>query len=982
MDAEPLPGAVVNDPGTVPGRDAGTDFRRLFAAIPTPFLLLAPDAPRFTIKDVNDAYLAATVRMRDDLVGRGVFEAFPDNPGDRGANSVSTLQASFERALATKRPDVMPVLKYDIPRDAGGFEERWWVPVNTPVLDEAGVVTEIIHQANDVTERGRAEQALQESENRWRDVLGRMGEGFEIIEMIHAPDGRAEDFRYVSVNAAWEKQSGLPREMVVGRRATEVFPAEETDYWVSLYGQVATTGKPVRVERYFPPAQRWLEVIAYRLAANHVAVLLRDVTAPRLAEDALRQSEVRNRQILDSAIDYVIIATDLEGRITRWNEGARRVLGWTEQEMLGQTAERFFTPEDVEAGQIRKEMSSALEQGRGIDERWHQRAGGERFWASGAMTALRDEAGALAGFVKVLRDRTAERLREQRFQLLAQASEGLLEAERPDAGLNAVLEASARQVGFDQSYSYVLTPDGRHLRLSHSVGLSAEMQEALQCVSFDGPLCGIVAETRRPLVLEHLLESTEPQYSPGRAAGLNAYAGYPVDAGGKLFGVLSFGSSTLPAFDTETLSFFATLARYVSVVRERMHRETALKDTNATLEDRVEERTRDLIATEEALRQSQKMEAVGQLTGGLAHDFNNLLTGVTGSLELLQTRIAQGRIKDVDRYVNAAQGAAKRAAALTHRLLAFSRRQTLDPRPTDANRLVTGMEDMIRRTVGPEITVETALPGELWPTLVDPGQLENALLNLCINARDAMPDGGRITVETANRSLDGRMARSRDLPPGQYVSLCVSDTGNGMTPEVIAKAFDPFFTTKPIGQGTGLGLSMIYGFVRQSGGQVRIHSEEGQGATICLYLPRHLGEADPAELATELADAPRAELGQTVLVVDDEPTVRMLVTEVLEDLGYTAIEAADGAAGLKVLQSDARIDLLVTDVGLPGGMNGRQMADAARVARPDLKVLFITGYAENAVLSHGHLDPGMHVLTKPFAMEALASRIKELIVSQ
>ena len=262
---------------------------------------------------------------------------------------------------------------------------------------------------------------------------------------------------------------------------------------------------------------------------------------------------------------------------------------------------------------------------------------------------------------------------------------------------------------------------------------------------------------------------------------------------------------------------------------------------------------------------------------------------------------------------------------------------------------------------------------------MDPGQLENALLNLCINARDAMPDGGKLTVETGNRWLDERAARERDLAPGQYVSLCVSDTGTGMTPEVAAKAFDPFFTTKPIGQGTGLGLSMIYGFARQSGGQARIYSEPGQGTMVCLYLPRHLGEEDSADAPPELADAPRAEQGETVLVVDDEPTVRMLVTEVLADLGYTAIEAADGAAGLRVLQSDTRIDLLVTDVGLPGGMNGRQVADAARVARPGLKVLFITGYAENAVLSHGHLDPGMHVLTKPFAMEALASRIRTLI---
>ena len=416
-------------------------------------------------------------------------------------------------------------------------------------------------------------------------------------------------------------------------------------------------------------------------------------------------------------------------------------------------------------------------------------------------------------------------------------------------------------------------------------------------------------------------------------------------------------------------------------VTARKHIEAQLRELNETLERRIAEAVAERGRAEEQLRQSQKMEAVGQLTGGLAHDFNNLLTGISGSLELLQTRISQGRLTEVDRYVNAAQGASKRAAALTHRLLAFSRRQTLDPKPTDVNRLVSGLEELIRRTVGPAVHIEVVTAAGLWAAMVDPSQLENALLNLCINARDAMPDGGRITIETANKWLDAPAARERDLDPGQYLSLCVTDTGTGMTREVMDKAFDPFFTTKPLGQGTGLGLSMIYGFVRQSGGQVRIYSELGQGTTMCLYLPRHYGPSDEAESTPDLSTAPRAEQGETVLIVDDEPTVRMLVTEVLEDLGYTAIEAADGPAGLKVLQSDVRIDLLVTDVGLPGGMNGRQVADAGRALRPELKVLFITGYAENAVLGHGHLEPGMQVLTKPFVMEVLASRIKELIAS-
>jgi signal transduction histidine kinase/ActR/RegA family two-component response regulator len=405
----------------------------------------------------------------------------------------------------------------------------------------------------------------------------------------------------------------------------------------------------------------------------------------------------------------------------------------------------------------------------------------------------------------------------------------------------------------------------------------------------------------------------------------------------------------------------------------------ALRELNEALEQQVLERIQELRSAEEALRQSQKMEAVGQLTGGLAHDFNNLLAGISGSLEMMQNRMQQGRFTDVERYMAVAQGASKRAAALTHRLLAFSRRQTLDPRPTDVNRLVTSMQEMVQRTVGPGIPIEVVGASGLWAALVDASQLENALLNLCINARDAMPDGGRITVETANKWFDERAAKKQGVPEGQYLALSVTDTGTGMPPEVIARVFEPFFTTKPIGQGTGLGLSMIYGFAQQSGGQVRIYSEVGQGTTVCIYLPRHYGNIADDEVSAKLDALPRSEQSATVLVVDDEPSVRMLVTDILEDLGYTAIEAGDSAAGLKVLQSNVRIDLLVTDVGLPGGMNGRQMADAARVSRPDLKVLFITGYAENAFLGDGHLASGMAVMTKPFPIETMAARMRSMI---
>ena len=337
-----------------------------------------------------------------------------------------------------------------------------------------------------------------------------------------------------------------------------------------------------------------------------------------------------------------------------------------------------------------------------------------------------------------------------------------------------------------------------------------------------------------------------------------------------------------------------------------------------------------------------------------------------------------GRPADAERFITAALESANRAAALTHRLLAFSRRQTLDPRPLDTNRLIAGLEELVRRTMGPDIAVEVVGAAGLWTVRIDASQLESALLNLCINARDAMPDGGKLTIETANKSLDGRAARERNLAPGQYVSLSVSDNGTGMTPDVIERAFDPFFTTKPLGRGTGLGLSMIYGFVRQSGGQVRIHSEAGKGTTMRLYFPRYMGEADAEDAMS--AEPVETGFGETVLVVDDDATVRMLIAEVLTESHYRLLEAVDGPSAMKLLEArQQRIDLMVTDVGLPGGMNGRQLADAARQMRPELRILFITGYAENAVVGSGHLEPGMAVLAKPFAMSSFANKVREIL---
>jgi signal transduction histidine kinase/response regulator of citrate/malate metabolism len=419
-----------------------------------------------------------------------------------------------------------------------------------------------------------------------------------------------------------------------------------------------------------------------------------------------------------------------------------------------------------------------------------------------------------------------------------------------------------------------------------------------------------------------------------------------------------------------------------SDVTDRKLAENALRDLNENLVQRVEAEVADRMKAEAALRQAQKMEAIGQLTGGVAHDFNNLLQVVVGNLDGLKRRIDDAGMpsrSEVTRAVDRAMRGAERAASLTQRLLAFSRRQPLEPRPVDLNRLVTGMSELLRRTLGKNIAIETVLGGGLWRICADPNQLENAVLNLAVNARDAMPEGGKLTIESANAHLDEAYAsEQQEVQPGQYVMLAISDTGAGMTREVIASAFDPFFTTKEVGQGTGLGLSQVYGFVRQSNGHVRIYSEPGNGTTVCIYLPRLLGEA-VVEDEIVPGFTPSEDGSEIILLVEDDEAVRELNAEMLRELNYAVIEAENGAKALQILEIVPNIQMLFTDVGLPDGMNGRQLADAALLLRPSLRVLFTTGYARNAIVHQGRLDPGIDLISKPFTAAALVLKLRELL---
>ncbi|MBD8598990.1 PAS domain-containing hybrid sensor histidine kinase/response regulator [Pseudomonas sp. CFBP 8772] len=707
-------------------------------------------------------------------------------------------------------------------------------------------------------------------------------------------------------------------------------------------------------------ALRWINRIGKMEADEHgnwvrFSGSARDITEQRKAEGARIASEIRYKtlfNIIDDGFCVIEFLDGPHGSLSDYihveaNAGYQRQTGITG--IVGQTIRNLAPAEADGWVELYREV---LETGRTIRF--------ERFFAAAgrdiAVSAARIDPGSRRQVLLLFRDITARKKAER----VAQAN-----VERVQLALaaNAIIGTWVWDVPTDR-----LTVDESFAK---AFGLDPVLGR--EGISFTQ-----IIENVHPDDRDNLVAVTQEVLKRG---GSYAYQYRTRRADGRYYWLEANGHCNLGA-DGAPTTFPGVLIDKEdrrALEAERDNATAALRLLANTLEERVAERTEELLRSEEQLRQSQKMEAVGQLTGGIAHDFNNLLAGILGSLELMSLRVDEGRLAHVHKYLAAALSATKRAAALTQRLLAFSRRQILAPITINVNDLLCDLKELLQRTVGPnyQIKVNTA-PG-LWLALVDPSQLENALLNLCINARDAMPEGGTIFIETANREIDKKAALRQDMPQGCYLALSVSDTGTGMPPEVIAKAFDPFFTTKPAGKGTGLGLSMIYGFAKQSNGQVRIHSVVGQGSTVTIYLPQHQGEVCSPSVLSAPTLTSHAREGETVLVVEDEPTVRLMVTEVLEEMGYIVIEATDAAGGLRVLQSNARLDLLISDIGLSGQINGRQLASTGRLTRPGLKVLFITGYAENALLENGQLEAGMSVLAKPFSVNILANSIQEML---
>jgi PAS domain S-box-containing protein len=714
------------------------------------------------------------------------------------------------------------------------------------------------------------------------------------------------------------------------------------------------------------------------------------------------------RQIVDGATDTAIISTNRRGEVMSWNRGAHLILGWKEDEIRGFTLDRIFTAEDQHRQAFAREMEDAIAKGRGGgEEGWRVRKDGSHFWAVGELTPIRSGGGTIAGFIKILRDRTAQRQAEEEIRQDRRALEVLnrtgsalaLETDRRRL-VQIVTDAGVELTGaeFGAFFHNPMNEAGESYALYSVSGAPIEDFSTFPMprnTEIFAPTFAGESIVRSDDITQDVRYGRSKPLA-GMAAGhlpVRSYLAVPVvSRSGDVLGGLFFGHSKLGIFNDRSERGLAALASEAAIaldnvdlsqaalkeIEERKRAEEALRQFNATLEQQILERTQQLKLNEETLRQSQKMEVVGQLTGGVAHDFNNLLQIITGNLDVVRRSVTTESPR-LRRCVESALSAARRAASLTQRLLAFSRRQPLNPKPTDVNSLIAGMSDLLHRTLGEAVEVLTVQGAGLWRIEVDPVELESAILNLALNARDAMLQGGRVTIEAVNADMEhDYSALHAEVQPGSYVIISVSDTGVGMTPSVTSRAFEPFFTTKPVGEGTGLGLSQVYGFVKQSGGHVKIYSEVGQGTSVKIYLPR-LGDAVHIEVMEDERLTPEGAAEETILVVEDDDDVRAYSVEVLRELGYRVIEAHDGPSALSLLERQFKVDLLFTDVVLPGGMTGAQVAEQARGIKPDLKVLFTTGYARNAIVHHGRLDAGVQLITKPFSMSDLAVRVRGVI---
>lgn len=672
------------------------------------------------------------------------------------------------------------------------------------------------------------------------------------------------------------------------------------------------------------------------------------------------EAAVRGAAIVSAIGDTspdLIFAKDREGRITYANPSTLAMIGLPPVQLIGRLTVEY-NPDAVQAAAIDANDLAVMEGGvtKVIDERFSDPQGQVRLFRS-TKTPLRDGEGNVIGLAGISVDVTAERTAvaalkasEERFRTLSETAPAFIFMANEKGEVTYTNSAFQKFTG--KSNEELLGVGW--VRTVHRDDRSIPEKAWADAVANGTPFS---AEYR---FCHH----------DGTSRWFLVRATHLRDASGQITQWIGTCSDIQDAIDARQ----AVEALNEGLEAKVAERTAELNSALETLQLEVAEREK----AEAQVRHMQKIESIGQLTGGIAHDFNNMLAVVLGSLEIAKRRMKTDPDRAMAGIENAEEGA-RRAAVLTSRLLAFSRQQPLAPEPVDANKLVSRMSELLRQTLGEQIEIETVLAGGLWKTHIDPPQLENAILNLCVNARDAMPEGGKLTIETHNCRLDeGYSASHPDVVAGQYVLVGVTDTGTGMSPEIIERAFDPFYTTKEVGKGTGLGLSQVHGFVKQSGGHITIYSEQDEGTTVKIYLPRYFGEADEIGPSMSSAQMPVAQDGEVVLVVEDETQVRQVSTELLRDLGYGVIEAVDGADALKKLADAGRVDLIFTDIVMPG-MTGRVMADEAAKQRENIKVLYTTGYTRNAVVHNGKLDPGTEFIAKPYSGAALAAKVRSVL---
>lgn len=740
-----------------------------------------------------------------------------------------------------------------------------------------------------------------------------------------------------------------------------------------------------------------------------VMAIVVEITAKVQARRDLNAEREGLRRMFEQAPGFVAMLRGPDHRFVMVNEAYRSLVG--HRDVAGKTVAEAL-PEIVDQDVLdllnRAYASGEPYIGRGVSVRLEHRRGGgleERFLDFIYQPILADDGAVMGIFVQghdVTEQFEVERaIRAESHKLEILNRTGAAVAEEVDVGriVQIVADAATELVGAEfGAFFYVVVDEKGERSMRHALtGASRDSFDKFPMprnTEAFGPAVSGTAIVRSDDVLK------DPRY--GKSAPLygmpkghppvRSYLAVPVvSRSGEVIGGLFFGHgapSRFAAGHEELLTGIAGQAataienaRLIHAAErelaERRRAEAALQTLNATLEQRVIEEVEARSQVEDQLRQVQKMEAVGQLTGGIAHDFNNMLAVITSGLNLMQRRLARGDT-DVSRFVDAAIDGANRAATLTQRLLAFSRQQPLAPEALSVNTLVAGMSELLSRTLSEHVEIETRLAAGLWQSKVDPAQLENTILNLAVNARDAMGEGGKLTIETQNVFVDDVYAKEYALKPGQFVMIAVTDSGDGMSADVIAKAFDPFFTTKEVGKGTGLGLSQVYGFVRQSGGHVRIYSEIGVGTTVKLYLPRHAMESEVDRSEQRSSPMQRGAKNERILVVEDDSRVRALSVEALRELGYAVVEAAGPAEAVRLLERDDTFALLFTDVVMPG-MSGQELAEAARRMHPDMKVLYTTGYTRNAMVHNGTIDVGTSLLTKPFSLEDLALKVRKIL---